>query len=44
MYRWMGSHCHDWSDYNGVAFSTELLVWGGKFSDFWSKTVLHIYG
>ena len=23
--RWMGSHFHDWSDYNGVAFSIELL-------------------
>ena len=34
---WMGSHFHDWSDYNGVAFSVELLEWGGKFSDFWAK-------
>ena len=25
MCRWMGSHLHDWSDYNGVAFSIELL-------------------
>ena len=25
MCRWMGSHFHDWSDYNGVAFSIELL-------------------
>ena len=31
---WMGSHFHDWSDYTGVAFSTELLEWGRKFSDF----------
>ena len=23
MCRWMGSHFHDWIDYNGVAFSTE---------------------
>ena len=22
---WMGLHFHDWSDYNGVAFSIELL-------------------
>ena len=22
---WMGSHFHDWIDYNGVAFSIELL-------------------
>ena len=28
---------YDWSDYNGVAFSTDLLEWGRKFSDFWSK-------
>ena len=37
MCRWMGSHFHDWSDYNGVAFSIELLEWGRKFSDFWGK-------
>ena len=41
---WMGSHFHDWIDYNGVAFSIELLEWGRTFSDFWGKTVLHIYG
>ena len=23
--RWMGSHFHHWIDYNGVAFSIELL-------------------
>ena len=33
----MGSHFHDWSDYNGVAFSTDLLEWGRKFSDFGGK-------
>ena len=27
-----------------VAFSIELLEWGRTFSDFWGKTVLHIYG
>ena len=32
---WMGSHFHDWIDYNGVAFSIELLEWGRTFSDFW---------
>ena len=37
MCRWMGSHFHDWIDYNGVAFSIESLEWGGKFSDFWDK-------
>ena len=35
MCRWMGSHFHDWSDYNGVAFSIELLEWGRKFSAVW---------
>ena len=33
----MGSHFHDWVDYNGVAFSMELLEWGHTFSDFWGK-------
>ena len=37
MCRWMGSHFHDWSDYNRVAFSIELPEWGPKFSDFWGK-------
>ena len=44
MCRWMGSHFHDWIEDNGVAFSIELLEWGRTFSDFWDKTVLHIYG
>ena len=34
MCHWMGSHFHDWSDYNGVAFSTELLDWAHTFLDF----------
>ena len=34
---WMGSHFHDWSDYNRVAFSIGLLEWVHKFSDFWHK-------
>ena len=34
MCRWMGSHFHDWVDYNGVALSIELLEWGRTFSDF----------
>ena len=37
MCRWMGSHFHDWIDYNGVAFSIELLEWGRTFSDLWGK-------
>ena len=40
MCRWMGSHFHDWIDYNGVAFSIELLEWGRTFSDFWGKKIL----
>ena len=31
---WMKSHFHDWIDYDGVAFSIELLEWGLTFSDF----------
>ena len=34
MSRLMGSHFHDWIDYNGVAFSIELLEWGRTFPDF----------
>ena len=37
MCRWMGSHFHDWTDYNGVAFSKELLEWGRTCSDFWGR-------
>ena len=31
---WMGSHFLELIDYNGVAFSRELLEWGRAFSDF----------
>ena len=34
MCRWMGSHPHGWIDYNGVAFSLEVLEWGRTFSWF----------
>ena len=27
----MGSHFHDWSDYDGVAFSIDLLEWVANF-------------
>ena len=37
---WMGSHFHDWIDYNGVTFSIEFLEWGRTFSDFWGKKIL----
>ena len=40
MCRWMGSHFHDWIDYNGVAFSTELLEWGRISSGLWGKNIL----
>ena len=43
MCRGMGSHFHDWIDYNGDAFLIELLEWGRSFSDFRGKTVLRIY-
>ena len=36
----MGSHFHDWIDYNGVAFSKELLEWDQTISDFWGKRVV----
>ena len=42
--RGLGSHFNDWIDFYGVAFSVELLEWDRTFSDFWGKTVLHIYG
>ena len=44
MCRWMGSHFHDWTAYNGVSFSVELIERGCTFSDFWGMKVLHIYG
>jgi len=31
---WMGSHFHDWSDYNGVAFSIDLLYGVANFRIF----------
>ena len=34
MCRWMGSHFHDWIDYNGVEFSIELLELGRAFFGF----------
>ena len=37
MCRRMGLHFHDWIDYNGVAFSIDLLEWGRKFSAFGGK-------
>ena len=34
MCRCMGSHFHNWTDYNGVTFLVELLEWGRTFSGF----------
>ena len=34
MCHWMGSHFHNWIDYNGVTFLLELLEWGRTFSGF----------
>ena len=31
MCRWMGSHFHNWTDYNGVTFLVELREWGRTF-------------
>ena len=42
MCRWLGSHFHDWVNYDGLAFSIELLVMGSHFQIFWGKTVLHL--
>ena len=39
MCRWMGSHFHDWIDYNGVAFLVELLE-VAHFRDFWEKILV----
>ena len=36
----MGSHFHNWIDYNGVTFLVELLEWGRTFRDFWDKEIL----
>ena len=40
MCRWMGSHFHNWTDYNGITFLVELLEWGRNFSGFWDKKIL----
>ena len=43
MCRRMGSHFHNWIDYHGVAFSSELRNGAAHFRTSWGKTVLHIY-
>ena len=44
MCHWMGSHFHDWIDYNGVAFSESYCNGVAHFLLFWGTTVLHFYG
>ena len=39
MCRWMGSHFHNWTDYNEVTFLVELLL-VANFRDFWDKKIL----
>ena len=34
MCRWMGSHFHNWVDYNRVTFLEEFREWGRTFSGF----------
>ena len=41
---WMRLYFYVCIDSHGVAFSIGLLECGRTFSDFWGKTVLHIYG
>ena len=44
MRRWIRAHFHVWIDYNGVAFSMELLDGVAHSRIFGVKKVLHIYG
>ena len=34
MCHWMVSHFHNWIEYNGDAFSIDLLEWGGTIQIF----------
>ena len=36
---WIGWHFHDWIDYNGVAFSIELLEWGRTVGHFGGQKI-----
>ena len=40
----MVSYFHDWTDYNGVVFSIDLLEWGRTFSGFWGEKILATVG
>ena len=38
---WMGSHCRDCIDYNGITFSIQLLEWVALFrATFGGKKIL----
>ena len=37
MCRWVGSYFHNWIDYNGPAFSLELLEWDCTFFGVWGS-------
>ena len=39
MCRWMESHFHNWTDYNGVTFLVELLEWGRTFLRFNNRKI-----
>ena len=39
MCRWMGSHFLDWIDYDGVAFSIDVLEWSFGVRKFFIFTV-----
>ena len=41
MCRWMGSHFHNWTDYNKVVISIELLEWVAYFRDLRVRILIH---
>ena len=43
MYRLMGSHFHDWIDYNKVEFSIEFSYYNGVAPGFWGVTQYSIF-
>ena len=40
MCRWMGSHFHNWTDYNGVTFLVVTRMGSQIFGNFWDKKIL----
>ena len=43
MCRWMGSHFHDWIDYNGVAFSESFFRMGSHIFCFFGVRQFFIF-